>query len=141
MRLSVDYRGFGVNSPPLTGELAYLIKNLGGVSFWGELASEIWKTSGELAFFHLKKFRAPSAREKNLDPFLLIFPCKTAKKGPNFSRAPKAREFFSEGVSFFWKNSGGVRFWGELAEDLRKTPGELALITPVKGGELTPNPR
>ena len=32
------------------------------------------------------------------------------------------------------KKSGGIRFWGELASGLRKTPGELALITPVKGG-------
>ena len=73
-------------------------------------------------------FRAPSAREKILDHFLIVFPCKTTNKSPTFSRAPNAREFFQMELAFSEKTLG------ELAQDLRKTPGELALITPVKGG-------
>ena len=60
-------------TPPLARELASQTKNLGGISFWRELVSEIWKTPGELAIFHLKNFRAPSAREK-FGPFLVDFP-------------------------------------------------------------------
>ena len=66
-------------TPPLARELASQIKNLGGISFWRELVSEIWKTPGELAIFHLKKFRAPSAREKKLDPFLVDFPLQNSE--------------------------------------------------------------
>ena len=58
-----------ITPPPLARELASQIKNLGGISFWRELVSEVWKTSGELAIFHLKKIHAPSAREKILDSF------------------------------------------------------------------------
>ena len=51
--------------------------------------------------------------------FLLLFPCKTAN-------------FFQRELAIYKKTLGELGFGGELASGLRKTPGELALITPVK---------